>query len=41
MATINLTAPVINITGVVNLTGMLNITGGITVNTMVPVLVPA
>jgi type VI secretion system secreted protein VgrG len=41
MATINVTAPVINITGVVNLTGVLNITGGITVNTMVPVLIPA
>ena len=32
MATINITAPVINITGIVNLTGVLNITGGITVN---------
>ena len=40
-ATINITAPVINITGVVNLTGVLNITGGITVNAMVPVLIPA
>jgi len=41
MATISLTAPVINITGIVNLTGVLNITGGITVNGMVPVLIPA
>jgi type VI secretion system secreted protein VgrG len=40
-ATINITAPIINITGVVNLVGVLNITGGITVNTMVPVLIPA
>jgi type VI secretion system secreted protein VgrG len=40
-ATISITAPIINITGIVNLTGMLNITGGITVNTMVPVLIPA
>jgi hypothetical protein len=41
MAVVNVTAPVINLTGVVNLTGMLNITGGLTVNTMVPVLIPA
>lgn len=35
MTAINLTAPTINLTGVVN------IVGGLTVNTMVPVLVPA
>jgi type VI secretion system secreted protein VgrG len=40
-ATIDITAPVINITGVVNLTGMLNVTGGMTVDGMVPMLLPA
>jgi phage baseplate assembly protein gpV len=40
-AAINITAPTINITGVVNLTGMLNIIGGMTVDGMVPMLVPA
>jgi type VI secretion system secreted protein VgrG len=40
-ATISITAPIINITGIVNLTGMLNITGGMTVDGMVPMLLPA
>ena len=40
-AAINLTAPTINITGIVNLTGMLNIIGGMTVDGMVPMLLPA
>ena len=40
-AAINITAPTINITGVVNLIGMLNIAGGMTVDGMVPMLVPA
>jgi type VI secretion system secreted protein VgrG len=40
-ATINLTAPIINITGVVNITGLVNITGGLTVDGMVPMLLPA
>jgi type VI secretion system secreted protein VgrG len=40
-ATISLTAPVINITGVVNITGMVNIVGGLTVDGMVPMLLPA
>ena len=40
-ATISLTAPIINITGIVNLTGMLNVTGGVLVNGMVPMLLPA
>ena len=41
LATINITAPIINITGVVNLNGMLNVNGGVLVNGMVPVLIPA
>jgi type VI secretion system secreted protein VgrG len=41
MATINITAPIINITGIVNLTGMLNVTGGVTIDGMVPMLIPA
>jgi len=41
MATIELTAPIINITGIVNITGMVNITGGLTVDGMVPMLLPA
>jgi type VI secretion system secreted protein VgrG len=42
MAAINLTAPVINITApVINLVGVVNIMGTLTVNTMIPVLIPA
>ena len=42
MAAINLTAPVINITApVINLVGVVNIVGTLTVNTMIPVLIPA
>jgi type VI secretion system secreted protein VgrG len=41
MATINLNAPIINITGIVNINGALNVNGPVLISGMVPVTVPA
>jgi type VI secretion system secreted protein VgrG len=40
-ATISLTAPIINLTGIVNINGGLNVTGAALIDGMAPVLVPA